>query len=557
MTIGNGDNEAPMTAGNWTEKADTKETAASGRFVIVGLSSSAGAVLAAWLIGVSAVMAKTPDGDDDFVEVLSNQMVWVTAADPVGTGTSIKAAGAKGQGLTLLLDGGEGKLENVTIEGKNAWRLVSGNLVYVEVAPWFTPRDVVLTIEYYDAVAGKGFSGVYDSDDRAIPSANGKAPHGVWREMEGKITSQGSRTWQRGQLRLPMARFSRECNGGDFRLNVPGELPLRALWLEAADAKPEQSRRRTEIEVADGPGKVGKIREAKPGERFTLVSGDVAVEAGSEGLFSVSRSTGTIGLMKATRAVLPFQFTVKKGRAKLEVDAATMPVRLRVEGDHQRASALEWSWGASTTLQLGLRLEAAGNGVVRMRLTRCEPGEQAQSLELESLTFPSLPDLAVAGDPHDDWYVAPGYANHGAGIYYAPVDAGAPNMYPTAVNWLDLSDTAHGGIGLILDNRHDLDVGMNCGKSTNGWRMGFWSAARSVADLPEAWLVAHSGDWHATADVYREQVAAKDQVLTSPDWFKYDADGYTTPGDDTLEGFASFPDSRWRLGSPLPSPVNL
>ena len=60
--------------------------------------------------------------------------------------------------------------------------------------PWFTPKDAVLTIQYYDGVAGKGFSGVYDSDDRAIPSPNGMTPHGVWRGMEGKIASQGSRT---------------------------------------------------------------------------------------------------------------------------------------------------------------------------------------------------------------------------------------------------------------------------------------------------------------------------------------------------------------------------
>ncbi|MGA2620974.1 MAG: hypothetical protein ABSF26_25405 [Thermoguttaceae bacterium] len=498
--------------------------------------------LVAWLISASALLAKTPDVDDDFAGLLSKHMVWVTAADPVGAGASIKAAGAKGQGLTLLLDGSEGKLANVNIDGKKAWQLVSGNLVYVEVAPWFAPKDVVLAIEYYDAVANKGFSGVYDSYDRAIPSLDGRAPHGVWRGMEGKIVSRGSKTWQRGQLRLPMARFSRECNGGDLRLNVPMELPIRALWLEAANAKPEPFQPRAEIELAAGPGKAGKIREAKPGKRFTLVSGDVAVEAGVDGLFSVSRRAGAIGLMKAAQAVLPFEVTVKKGRAKLDVDAAAMPVRLRVEGDNQRASALQWSWGTRTTLQLGLRLEAAGDGIVRMRLTRFAAGEQAMPLELEALTFPSLPDLAVGGNPHDDWYVAPGYANHGAGVYYAPVDAGAPNMYPTAVNWLDLSDTANGGIGLILDDRNDLDVGMNCGKSTGGWRMGFRSTVRTAADLPHALLVAHAGDWHATADVYREQVAVHDKVLSPPDWFRYDNDGYATPGDDTLEGFASFPD---------------
>ncbi len=138
--------------------------------------------------------------------------------------------------------------------------------------------------------------------------------HGLWRGMEGKIVSEGSRTWQRGQLRLPMARFSRECNGGDLRIDVPAELPIHALWLEAANAKAEPSRPGAEIELATGPGQAGKIRQAKPGERFTLVSGDVAVEVGIDGLFSVARRSGTIGLMKATRAVLPFQFKVKKGR---------------------------------------------------------------------------------------------------------------------------------------------------------------------------------------------------------------------------------------------------
>ena len=493
-------------------------------------------------VTASPIRWESPVLDDEFQALFSDCMVWVTAADPIGTGVSIQAAGAKGQGLTLLLDGSEGKLKNVTIEGEKAWRLVSGSMVYAEVAPWFTPKDVVLAIEYYDGVAGKTFSGVYDSDDRAIPSLDGRAPHGVWRGMEGKIVSQGSKTWRHGQLHLPMARFSRECNGGDFRLNVPAALPIRALWLKAAGAKPEPSRPRMEIELAAAPGKAGKIRQAKPGERFTLVSGDVAVEAGVDGLFSVSRRAGGIGLMKATQAVLPFQFTVKKGRAKLDVDAAAMPVRLRVEGDPQRSSALEWRWGTPTVLQLGLRLEAAGDGVVRMRLTRFAPGEQAQPLELDSLAFPTLPDLAVGGNPHDDWYAAPGYANHGAGLYYAPVDADARNMHATAVNWLDLSDAANGGIGLILDDRRDLDVGMNCGKSTSGWQMGFRSAVRAVADLPQALLVAHAGDWHATADVYRERVAARDEVLASPDWFRYDNDGYATLGNDTLEGFASFPD---------------
>ena len=104
--------------------------------------------------------------------------------------------------------------------------------------------------------------------------------------------------------------------------------PCLALWLEAANAKPEPSRPRAEIELAAGPGKAGTIRQARPGERFTLASGDAAVEVGVEGLFSVSRRAGAIGLMKSARAVLPFQFTVKKGRAKLDVDAAAMPVCL-------------------------------------------------------------------------------------------------------------------------------------------------------------------------------------------------------------------------------------
>ena len=73
--------------------------------------------------------------DDEFHGLSSARMVWVTAADPVGTGVSIKTAGAIGQGLTLLLDGSEGKLKHVTIEGEEAWRLVSGSLVYAEVAP--------------------------------------------------------------------------------------------------------------------------------------------------------------------------------------------------------------------------------------------------------------------------------------------------------------------------------------------------------------------------------------------------------------------------------------
>ncbi len=116
-----------------------KGIAAQRRFMKVGLSTIAGVVLAACWTGASALMAKTPDVDGEFVGVFSNQTVSVTAADPVGMGASIKSAGAKGQGMTLLLDGSEGKLKNITIDGKKAWRLVSGNLVYVEVVALVHP----------------------------------------------------------------------------------------------------------------------------------------------------------------------------------------------------------------------------------------------------------------------------------------------------------------------------------------------------------------------------------------------------------------------------------
>ncbi len=62
--------------------------------------------------------ASVPEG---IVDV--RNAVWVTADDPVGNGSSIKAPGARGTGLTLLLASGEGKLETVTIDGRKAWQL--------------------------------------------------------------------------------------------------------------------------------------------------------------------------------------------------------------------------------------------------------------------------------------------------------------------------------------------------------------------------------------------------------------------------------------------------
>ena len=157
-----------------------------------------------------------------------------------------------------------------------------------------------------------------------------------------------------------------------------------------------------------------------------------------------------------------------------------------------------------------------------MPLDEFRPANRLGRLNSTRSPSPVLPDLAVGGNPHDDWYVAPGYANHGAGI--SAHAAGGRLTHRTCIPRPSMArpvGLANGGIGLILDNRSDLDVGMNCGKARSGWRMGFWSAGYAPWRICPSLLVAHAGDWHATADVYREQVAVRDKVLALPDWFRY------------------------------------
>jgi hypothetical protein len=153
--------------------------------------------------------------------------------DPANSIWLVYGAGDRGiaetHGLHMLPDSAEGVLAPVERGGQTVGQSTQPGrglgYYYMLAAPWNDFRvwqgdsDLLLTLRYWDGSPG-GLAVRYDSSDprvRLDPNSPGtwKAPPDY---PEG-LRLAGTKTFQTVSMRLPLATFTKRCNGGDFRLD--------------------------------------------------------------------------------------------------------------------------------------------------------------------------------------------------------------------------------------------------------------------------------------------------------------------------------------------------
>jgi hypothetical protein len=405
--------------------------------------------------------------------------------------------------------------------------------MYLAVDPWFTAQDVTLHLQYFDSGAGR--VGVrYDSLDASV-TVDPRFP-GAFKGAGEPIECRGTQTWQHAALRLPDARLARCSNGADIRLelDLQGDFPLRAVWITANTDGPPLPMCSVGIVQPDG---TTAWREARVDEQFVLQSGNYSQTLTPMGPAALQDVRVGVSLIAPGKPLAPVGFDVRKapGDGLLSFAVAAMPVRMRVFGG-ARPSAVEYEWGFEGSFQVKIRVEAVDDELIAWRLTVSDrPGSP---LSIINTGFAGLWRLKVGDALEDDWFVCPGYAGHGAGVWYNPA-AAQPGGLAMAMNWLAAYD-GRAGVGMLLDDPGDHDVYCQAIVRDGAIDTHFMLQGPLAAPIAVYHLV-HGGDWHHVADVYRKRVADRDPRPLIPAWAQ-DCDGWDGAiGNEIEHGFSVMP----------------
>jgi len=135
------------------------------------------------------------------------------------------------KGMALVYETGEGKNTPVTKGGKEGWmcgenpasqdgaRYMYFNILNPAFKKSKSPK-VDIIIEYFD----EGEAEImlrYDSSDQEFKLVDGY-PMGTWKDAEEKIVLEDTGKWKTATFHIEDARFENNCNGADFRLEIPG-----------------------------------------------------------------------------------------------------------------------------------------------------------------------------------------------------------------------------------------------------------------------------------------------------------------------------------------------
>ncbi len=137
------------------------------------------------LAGARAMAQTVPAGVTD-----PGRSVWIIFTAPPQT-----------HGLAVR-PSGEGKPRQMTVDGQPALTVdaAGGRMLYLQVAPWFTPAAVDVTVDYFDCGTGR-VTMPYDSLDET--SKTGNEWPGAWKGAKEVITCAGSNTWSRAPSTCP------------------------------------------------------------------------------------------------------------------------------------------------------------------------------------------------------------------------------------------------------------------------------------------------------------------------------------------------------------------
>jgi hypothetical protein len=465
-------------------------------------------------------ISEIPKGIED-----PGRSVWIKFSNP-----------AINVGLEIVSPGSEGNAVPDRINAISVWKV--NGFLYLQVASWFTASDIMMTIEYLDVAEEGGISAVYDSTDETVINTP-PVPNGVWKRATESINCKGTGKLVQDKIHLPDARFNRNCNGGDLRLEVSvKDLPISAIWLTAISVDPPLPKRMLEIIGLDGEVIKSQICDENDENRFSLRTANYELVFGATGLISIKEAAKGITISKPEDSYIPLNLTLSKGRFELQTNLTDMPVTTRVFGSDNPV-AVEYHFGCAEMLQVILRIEKVDNEITRWQIQYLKPSPTGNA-SISKIRFPYLRRLTIGEDSRDDWFVTPGYANHGAGVYYNMRESDIPSMH-LAMNWLSLYDLNNKiGIGLFLDNCDDLDIYQETKKDINGIQTCFqYSIASDI--MPTAYVVIHEGDWHRVADIYRIVVSRESQPR-NPAWAE-DCDGWEgSIGNNIDKGFCFIPE---------------
>ncbi len=254
-------------------------------------------------------------------------------------------------------------------------------------------------------------------------------------------------------------------------------------------------------------------REASDDDRFHLTDPDHSYTFAPGGMMQINHQpTGTV-LADSPMPYLPLRLRLQKERHDLPVALEEMPTTLRVIGG-ANPTAIEYVLGSPEMLHATLRIERAETGLTHWKITSLSLSPHAGT-SLSELTFPEIRGLAVGAEARDDFLALPGYAYHGAGIHFDPIDVQIPSLEPMAINWVSLYDQTNGcGLGLILDDQNDLDTAFSNDIQADAVNAGF-VVNPTPETIPDALVLVHAGDWHQVADTYRLRVGSRDHSTYS------------------------------------------
>lgn len=405
--------------------------------------------------------------------------------------------------------------------------------IFMEVANWFTATNVLLNIEYYDSGTGE-LRVAYDSSDESFTWLPPPVPPGAWKPAADVVTCGGTLQWKTASFHLPDARFSDECNPSWNDTGTPcdhedlfvdssvvGGPPIRRMWITANTTDPPLPRH--QIEWVDARGNVTASRTAYDDDLFVLGNAECEFTFAAAGLLKIVHKPTQAVLASNDRPYIPCRLTIHKGRTDLSVILDEMPKTVRIIGDSDPL-AIEYRLGCPEMLQATLRVDELSDGLTRWKISNLSLSPY-QGTTLVNVSLPDIRGLAIGGDARDDWGIIPGYASHGSGVYYDPIGGPIPAPMHLAMNWLSVYDlTNQCGIGLCLDDPNDLDTYQENDLQGGALNLRLCCNATLVT-LPQAYVLAHSGDWHRVADCYRERVASRDPPPPNPAW-ALDLDGW-------------------------------
>ena len=319
------------------------------------------------------------------------------------------------------------------------------------------------------------------------------------------------------------------------------QLVLLALWAALtqcsapAGAQTVTLRNRVELVGADGKG---VAHEADPAERFHLANAQYDYTFAPTGLLSISNRKTGVTVSSAEEPYAPVSLAIERNGKKEDLAFESLPTQLRVIGA-ANPTAVEYTWGVPETVQLALRIEAMAKDpeLTRWRVTSLTVGA---GVKIAKIRLPVIRNVMIGKDMADDWFVAPAYAYHGAGVWYN-TQKDIPSPMGTAINWASFFDRSSGsGLGFFLDDKNDLDVEVLTAKDSGGLLSSFGFSC-TPDQMPEAYVAVHAGDWHQVADHFRTQVGVREPQPKNPAWAQ-DLDAWQSCAiNETIGSFGALP----------------